>query len=200
VVGLDRDGARLLRNIVLAVLPAAVSGLLLEHWIDQHLFSTAAVAVAAVLGGVFMLWVDRWQRASGWRQGPERSPASLKPREALLVGVMQCVAMWPGMSRSMMTIAGGYFVGLSPKRSAEFSFLVGLATLTGAGILKGYKTGPAMIQVFGWSPVLLGLAVAFVAAALSIKVLVALLTRFGFAPFAFYRFALAAALVIFLVR
>jgi len=198
VLGMDRDGARLLRNIVLAVLPAAVFGLLLERRIEEWLFGPVAVAVAAAGGAVFMLWVDRWRRRSTWHNAESRKPAELRPHEALLIGSLQCVAMWPGISRSMMTIAGGYFVGLSPVRSAEFSFLVGLATLTGAGILKGAKTGPAMIEVFGWAPVLLGLAVAFVAAALAIKVLVALLTRFGLTPFAYYRFALAAGLLIFI--
>ena len=198
VLGMDRNGARLLRNIVIAVLPAAVLGLLLERRIEEWLFGPIAVAIAAAGGAVFMIWVDRWRRRSTWAQAESRTPAELRPHEALLVGSMQCVAMWPGVSRSMMTIAGGYFVGLSPTRSAEFSFLVGLATLTGAGILKGAKTGPAMIEVFGWSPVLLGLVVAFISAVLAIKVLVALLTRFGLTPFAYYRFVLAAGLLVYL--
>lgn len=193
-IGMDREGTKLLRNVVLGVLPAAVLGLLLDDWIGEKLFGTWPVIVALVGGAILMFYVDRRQRASQWNQSNGRKPSELRPSEALLVGGLQCVAMWPGTSRSMMTIVGGYIVGLKPAQAAEFSFLVGLPTLAGAALLKGYKAGPAMIDVFGWSPVLLGTFVAFVSAALAIKVLVAALTRFGLAPFAVYRVVMAVAL------
>jgi undecaprenyl-diphosphatase len=104
--------------------------------------------------------------------------------------------MWPGTSRSMMTIVGGYVVGLKPAQAAEFSFLLGLPTLAGAALLRGYKSGPAMLEVFGWTPVLVGILVAFVSAALAIKFLVAALTRFGLTPFAIYRLIVALALLL----
>lgn len=192
--GMDRNGAKLLRNIVIAVIPAAILGLTLEHWIEKHLFNIPAVIGALVVGAGLMIVVDRWQRRSRWSQASSRQPYELRPSEALLVGSLQCVAMWPGTSRSMMTIVGGYVVGLKPVQAAEFSFLIGLPTLAGAALLKGWKTGPAMIDVFGWSPVLLGILVAFISAALAIKVLVAALTRFGLTPFALYRILLAVAL------
>ncbi len=192
--GMNRNGAKLLRNIALAVLPAALLGLTLENWIDAHLFSIKAVIGALVVGAALMYMVDRWQRRSRWSQVSTRQPHELRPSEALLVGGLQCVAMWPGTSRSMMTIVGGYCVGLKPAQAAEFSFLVGLPTLAGAALLKGVKTGPAMLEVFGWGPVLLGIVVAFVAAALAIKALVTALTRFGLTPFAVYRVLLALAL------
>jgi undecaprenyl-diphosphatase len=194
--GMDRNGAKLLRNVGLAVLPAAVFGLTLENWIDANLFSIKAVIGALVVGAVLMFVVDRWQRHSRWGQANTRQPHELRPSEALLVGGMQCLAMWPGTSRSMMTIVGGYCVGLKPVQAAEFSFLVGLPTLAGAALLKGYKSGPAMLEVFGWGPVLLGIFVAFVSGALAIKVLVAALTRFGLSPFAVYRLVLAGALCV----
>jgi undecaprenyl-diphosphatase len=195
-IGMDREGTKLLRNVVLGVLPAGVLGLLADDWIDAHLFSVGAVIAALVAGAVLMFYVDRRRRESQWCQSNGRKPSELRPSEALLVGGLQCVAMWPGTSRSMMTIVGGYIVGLKPAQAAEFSFLLGLPTLGGAALLKGYKAGPAMLEVFGWSPVLLGTFVAFVSAALAIKVLVAALTRFGLAPFAIYRIVLAAALAI----
>ena len=167
--GMDRNGAKLLRNVALAVLPAAVFGLTLEHWIEKHLFSMGAVIGALVVGAVLMIAVDRWQRRSRWNQASSRQAHELSPREALLVGGLQCVAMWPGTSRSMMTIVGGYCVGLKPAQAAEFSFLVGLPTLAGAALLKGYKSGPAMLEVFGWGPVVLGIVVAFISGALAIK-------------------------------
>ena len=194
VCGMDREGARLLRNIVIGVLPAAVFGLTLEHWIEKHLFSIWAVVFALVAGAALMFYVDRRRRSSQWGQSNGRKPSELLPSEALLVGGLQCIAMWPGTSRSMMTIVGGYIVGLKPARAAEFSFLLGLPTLAGAALLKGVKAGPAMLEVFGWYPVLLGTFVAFVSAALAIKVLIAALTRVGLAPFAVYRIILAVVL------
>jgi undecaprenyl-diphosphatase len=98
----------------------------------------------------------------------------------------------------MTTIVGGYFAGLDPRRAAEFSFLLGFVTLTAATVYKSYKGGAAMIQVFGWSNVLLGAAVAAVTAALSVRFLVGWLTRHGLAAFAWYRLVLAAALAVLL--
>ncbi len=190
-LGMDREGAKLLRNIALGVLPAVVFGLLLDDWIEAMLFGIWPVIVALVAGAFLMFSVDRRRRRSQWALSNGRRPSELRPSEALLVGVMQCVAMWPGTSRSMMTIVGGYIVGLKPAQAAEFSFLVGLPTLAGAALWKGVKGGPAMIEVFGWSPVLLGTFVAFVSAALAIKILIAALTRYGLTPFAVYRIVLA---------
>lgn len=195
-VGLDREGTKLLRNIVLGVLPAVVCGLTLDDWIEAKLFGFWPVVAALVAGAAFMIYVDRRRKHSQWHQSNGRKPAELRPSEALFVGALQCVAMWPGTSRSMMTIVGGYIVGLKPAQAAEFSFLLGLPTLAGAALLKGWKTGPAMLEVFGWAPVLLGILVAFGAAALAIKFLVATLTRFGLTPFAVYRIVLAVALVL----
>ncbi len=196
VIGMDREGARLLRNIIIGVLPAALLGLTIDDWIDAHLFSVPAVIGALVVGALLMFYVDQRQKRSQWVQSNGRKPSELRPSEALLVGSLQCVAMWPGTSRSMMTIVGGYVVGLKPAQAAEFSFLLGLPTLAGAALLKGIKGGPAMIEVFGWTPVLCGTLVAFVSAALAIKLLVAALTRFGLTPFAVYRLIVAGALLL----
>jgi undecaprenyl-diphosphatase len=94
----------------------------------------------------------------------------------------------------MMTIVGGYFAGLDPRRSAEFSFLLGFVTLSAASVYKGYKSGAAMIQVFGWSNVIIGAVVAAFTAAICVRFLVSWLTRHGLALFAWYRLALAAVL------
>jgi undecaprenyl-diphosphatase len=94
----------------------------------------------------------------------------------------------------MMTIVGGYFMGLDGKRAAEFSFLLGFLTLSGATVLKSYESGAAMIAVFGWSHVALGCVVAAVTAAVCVRWLVGWLTRQGLALFAYYRLAVAAVL------
>jgi undecaprenyl-diphosphatase len=101
------------------------------------------------------------------------------------------------MSRSMVTIVGGYLAGLSPAKAAEFSFVVGLPVLAGAALLRSIKSGPAMIEVFGWGNVLLGMFVAAVSALVAVKFLVHIISRYGLAFFAWYRLALALVLVIF---
>jgi undecaprenyl-diphosphatase len=191
LLGQNAAGLRLLRNIVLAFLPCAVVGFLLHDWIDEHLFSIQAVIVALVSGAVLMVAAERWRRDQVGKN-PRLEPCDLSSKQALSVGLMQCFALWPGMSRSMVTMVGGYFSGLSPAKAAEFSFLIGLPTLAGAAVLKGVSAGPAMITVFGWAHVLLGGIIAAISAGLSVKFLVRYLTRHGLGVFAAYRVLLAA--------
>jgi undecaprenyl-diphosphatase len=196
LLGRSRPGLLLLRNVVLAVLPAAVIGLLAADWINDHLFSEKVVIAAQVIGAFVMFWAESWRKKNSGVGSNRNEPANLTPPKSLGIGFAQCVAMWPGMSRSMVTIVGGYLAGLPPVRAAEFSFLVGLPTLGGAALLKGIKTGPAMIQVFGWGNMLLGCFVAAICAAIAVKFLVALLSRHGLAAFAWYRLAFAAVLAV----
>ena len=191
--GLDPAGRQLLINLIIAFIPAAGIGFLAHDWIDQHLFSIRAVVIAQVAGAFLMFYAESWRRRRV-AAGTATETVNLTPGKAAPIGVLQCVAMWPGTSRSMMTIVGGYFVGLDPRRSAEFSFLLGFVTLTAASIYKGYRSGGAMIQVFGWSSVLLGAVVAAITAAICVRFLVHWLTRHGLSVFAWYRLALAAAL------
>ncbi len=192
--GRDPAGRRLLRNLLIAVIPSAILGLALGRWISAHLFSIGAVVAAQVVGAVFILWAERYRRRRE-AQAPAADPGTeLTPRQALNIGLLQCVALWPGTSRSMMTIVGGYLAGLDPRRSAEFSFLLGLVTLTAATALKSYESGAAMIQVYGWPHILLGCVVAAVTAALAVRFLVTWLSRHGMAVFAWYRLAFAAVL------
>lgn len=193
LLGRDPAGRRLLVNVLIAFLPAAIIGLLAHDWIDEHLFSVRTVIIALVVGAGLMLFAEAWRRrrpavAAGT---PEKE---LTPVAAAGIGLLQCFAMWPGMSRSMTTIVGGYFAGLDPRRSAEFSFLLGFVTLTAAAGYKSLRSGPAMIQVFGWSHVILGAVVAAITAALCVRFLVHWLTRHGLGIFAWYRLALAAVL------
>lgn len=199
LLGRDPAGLRLLGNLLLAFTPAAIIGLALHDWIDEHLFSVAAVIGAQVAGAFLIFWAEAYRKRRGQVLPTTHAhePIQLTSRQALNIGLLQCVALWPGTSRSMMTIIGGYLAGLDPKRSAEFSFLLGLVTLGAATVFKSYKSGAAMIDVFGWSHVLIGCAVAAVTAALAVKFLVGWLSRHGMIIFAYYRLAFAAVLAAF---
>ena len=194
--GRSSAGLRLLRNVLLAFFPVAVVGLLFGDLVDRYLYSTLGVAAAAAIGAFVILWAERWREANAGVGRTKGDPADLTPRKALGVGFAQCLALCPGASRSMLTIVGGYLAGLGPGKAAEFSFLVGLPTLGGAACYKGLQSGPAMIEVFGWGSVLLGMAVAAVSALISVKFLVHLITRYGLAFFAYYRLVLALVLVV----
>jgi undecaprenyl-diphosphatase len=195
--GRSSSGFRLLRNVLLAFAPVAVIGFALHDLIDKYLFSVQAVIAALVAGALLMFWAERWRRQNSGIGFSKGDPADLTTRKALGIGFAQCFALWPGTSRSMVTIVGGYLAGLTPVKAAEFSFLVGLPTLAGAAVYKSYKSGAAMIEVFGWSSVLLGALVAAISAALAVKFFVRFLSRNGLALFAYYRLALALVLTVF---
>ncbi len=192
IMGKSREGLLLGRNLLVAFIPAVVIGLTIEDLVDKYLFNHWPVLVALIAGAVLMLAVESWRaRRSAGFGGPEADLHELTVRQSLLIGLLQCVALWPGTSRSMMAIVGGYIAGLSPRRADEFSFLLGLPTLGGAAFYKGFKYGPEIIADLGWGPMSLGVVVAAVSAAISVKWLVGYLGRHGLALFAWYRIALA---------
>ncbi len=190
-LGRDEAGRRLLLHVLVAFVPAAAVGFIAHDWIDAHLFSIPTVIAAQVGGAILMLAIDRWHR----RQTPSQiGTDALTLRQAAGIGCLQCAALVPGTSRSMTTIVGGYLAGLAPAQAAEFSFLLGFVTLSAASVYKGWRSGGAMLQVFGWTPVLIGGLVATVVAALCVRFLVGWLTRRGLGIFAWYRLAVAAVL------
>lgn len=192
LLGRNPEGLRLLRNIMAAFAPAAAAGLLLGEFIESALFGVVPVIAALFFGALLMLWTQRrYASAHASPHSPRTRLENMRARSALLIGILQCVAMWPGTSRSMMTIVGGYAVGLRPADSARFSFLLGLVTLSAASAYKILKDGDALLRAVSSGPLLLGMAVAFAAAAVSVRWLVEFLTRRGLAPFAYYRIALA---------
>ncbi len=219
LIGRDAAGRRLLINLIVAFLPALALGPLLKDTITTNLFHPTPVLAALLLGGVWMIWLDRRDRrrrraATGDPEddNPADAPGltidQLDTSRALAIGLFQVVAMWPGTSRSMMTIAGGTLLGMRPKDAAEFSFLLGLPTLGGACVYslgKDYLESRAAGEPFfierlgGWTPALVGVAVATISAALAVKWLVAFLNRHGLGPFGVYRILLAIAMFILIV-
>lgn len=205
VLGRDEKGLLLLINLGIAFLPAAVIGLLAHDYIEAKLFRPSPVLAAVLLGGLYMMTVEAWRDGKFSARRTEMSlgeVTDVTPRQALVVGLLQCIAMWPGVSRSMMTITGGYLIGLKPKAAAEFSFLLGLPTLGAATLYSLYKNlkhahatgGQNLFEQLGYTSCAVGLAVACVSAALAVKWLVGFLNRRGLHPFGWYRVALFAVL------
>lgn len=203
LAGRDNAGFALFLNLLIAFLPAGLLGPLLDDWLEANLFFAGPVLAALLLGGVLMILIDQWR--SGRFGLPRRTGAGLEdltPRQALFIGAMQCVAMIPGTSRSMMTIAGGMLAGLRPVAAAEFSFLLGLPTLGGACLFKlaknlygSHRDGtPNLFEQLGVGNTIVGLAVATVSAALAIRWLVAFLNKNGLSVFGYYRIALCVVL------
>ena len=202
LLGKDPAGFRLVVNIGIAFVPAAVLGVLLDDWIEARLFRPGPVVGALAVGGLYMLVLEAWRGGKFSRVRSSHAEIGideLTPQRALIIGLMQCIAMWPGTSRSMMTITAGYLVRLRPAAAAEFSFLLGLPTLGGACVYKlakdlmrdGHDGHVSMFKSIGVMPILLGVAVATLSAVLAIRWLVAFLNRRGLAPFGWYRLLLA---------
>ncbi len=195
LLGRNPEGFRLLRNLIAAFLPAAVVGLLFHDFIESQLFGVKPVIFALAAGALLMLAMQKYydKRQFAGKRYPKLEDMTLS--QAVVIGALQCVAMWPGTSRSMMTILGGYIAGLKPADSARFSFLLGLVTLSAAAAYKTYKDGAAVVEALSFGPLAMGMFVAFISAAVSVHWMVGFLTRKGLAPFAYYRLVLAAILI-----
>ena len=196
-LGKHSVGLKLAMNLMIAFLPAAVLGFMFDDMIEAALFKSIPVIGALAVGGVLMIVAARWQR-NAFQEGTGKSFINIEHltwKHALIIGLLQCLAMWPGTSRSMMTIVGGMAVGMKPKHAAEFSFLLGLPTLGGATVFKLVKDSEAL-STLSVGPMLIGILVAFISAAIAIKWFVAYLSKHGLALFGWYRIVLATVLAI----
>jgi undecaprenyl-diphosphatase len=195
LMGKDPAGQRLAGCIITAFVPAALLGMLFNDRIEQHLFGVKPVIAAWIVGGVAILVLSRWINAR--REG--RDLSTLTAGSALVIGLFQCLAMWPGTSRSLVTILGGLLVGLSLSAAVEFAFLLGVLTLGAAAGYSAMKQGNGMIAAYGWPVLLAGFFTAWISAAIAVKWMVAYLNRHGMAVFAWWRFAAAGLAAIFLL-
>ena len=190
LVGRNPAGRKLLINVVSAFMPAAVVGLLLHKIIKTYLQSTIPVVAALAVGGIVMILFERSSMAKARRQSGFGLHL-LSVKHAVIIGFAQCVSMWPGTSRSMMTILAGMAVGMNPVAAAEFSFLLGLPTLLAATAFKIKKEGHLLAAHIDLTSMVLGGVVAAVTAAFAVKALIGWLNRHGLTPFGWYRIALA---------
>lgn len=195
-VGRNEAGQRLLINLLSAFVPAAVLGLLLEKPIKKYLFGGDEwglwpVVAAWFAGGMAILVVSLVRRRRGTSPTSGFDLEQLTIRMALIVGFAQCIAMWPGVSRSLITIVGGVLVGLSLPAAVELSFLLGVITLTAATAYDALKHGPEMLATYGATPLLIGFGAAWLSAVLAVKWMVGYLKSHGMEIFGWYRVALA---------
>ncbi len=199
LIGKDAAGRRLLFNVAAGFLPAAVLGLLFNKIIKSYLFGPWPVVVAWLVGGLAILAVSWRNRARQQGSQPGRLLDDMTWRMALIIGFAQCIAMWPGVSRSLVTIVGGLMVGLSMTAAVEYSFLLGVVTLGAATAYDTLKHGQLMLQTFDHYSLIIGVVVAFIAAVISVKWMVRYLSRHGLALFGYYRVGIAIAATVFLL-
>lgn len=204
LVGRDESGRRLLVNLVSAFIPAAILGLLLEKPIKKYLFGGDAwgmwpIVAAWLIGGLAILAVSFIRKRRGTSPATGSDLDHLTIRMALVVGLAQCIAMWPGVSRSLITIVGGMLVGLSLPAAVELSFLLGVITLSAATAYDALKHGAEMLETFGFVPLLTGFVAAWLSAVLAVKWMVGYLKSHGMEIFGWYRVLLALAVAVWLL-
>lgn len=201
--GRNAEGRHLLITLVIAFVPSAALGVLFDDKIEEALFGPWPVIAAWVAGGALILVLERTGRipdrgVPGAEPGHDRLSA-ITYQQALIIGLAQCAALWPGTSRSLATILGALLVGVALPAAVEFSFLLGFATLSAATGYKLVKDGGNLVDQFGVADPLIGAAFAFGAAVLAIKWLLTYLERHDLSIFAWYRFVVAGLAILLLV-
>lgn len=179
------------KRLIVAFIPAAVLGFMLDDFIDSLLSNVIIVALALIAGGIILLFIDKWI--------PDKEESQdVDIPKAFRIGLFQCIAMVPGVSRSAATIIGGLYSGLNRKAAAEFSFFLAVPTMFAATLYKVYSfakagTGIAPDQV---QTLIAGNIIAFIVAALAIRSFIGFLTRHGFKLFGYYRIALGIFIIV----
>jgi undecaprenyl-diphosphatase len=180
----DPRARRFVVSLLLAFLPAALVGVLLHDWIKQVLFDSPRVqCISLIVGGVVLLFIDRWAPAP-----TRKEPMALPLATSLAIGLFQCLAIIPGVSRSGATIVGSMLMGVEKRAAAEFSFFLAIPTMAGAFVVDAWESRDQLVSS-NISLVAVGFAVAFVVALVVIRGMLAIVSRRGFAPFGWLRIA-----------
>ncbi len=183
-------------KVVVAVLPSAVLGLLLDDWMDDHLYIYWVVALALVVYGVAFIFMERINKKRAFKI---ENVFAIDYRTALLIGAFQCLSLIPGTSRSGATILGAIILGVSRPAGAEFSFFLAIPTMLGASALKLLKFILSGVSATGTeiAILLVGTVVSFIVSVLVINGLVAFVRKHSFAPFGIYRIVLGTLVLLF---
>ncbi|MEM1107210.1 MAG: undecaprenyl-diphosphate phosphatase [Planctomycetota bacterium] len=202
----DEPGFRIGLNMLVAFMPAAIIGLLLGEWIESKLFGMWPIVIAWFVGGVAILATAWYRRRRLAQEGKGADLDAMTWRMALGIGLIQCIAMWPGTSRSLVTIVGGVLVGMSLASAVEFSFLLGVITLCAATVYKAVLDTAvvivdgqpqemvmvlAMAHEYGWLNMAIGSVAAWASAVAAVTWMVAYLKKHGMEVFGYYRIAIA---------
>jgi undecaprenyl-diphosphatase len=190
----EKQAQQFALNVLIAFIPAVVLGLLFGKAIKAHLFTPVVVATTFIIGGFIILWAERLQKTSttGVRVN---SVDDMSPMDAIKVGLVQCLAMIPGTSRSGATIIGGMLMGLSRKAATDFSFFLAMPTLIGAGVYSLYKER-ALLSMADVPLFAVGLVFSFISAWLCVRWLLRYISTHDFVPFAYYRIAFGVVVLI----
>ncbi|MEH7113866.1 undecaprenyl-diphosphate phosphatase [Neobacillus niacini] len=189
----EQAGGRLkLTQVIVGLIPAGVFGVLVEDYIDEHLFSTGTVLIGLVIGAIFMIIADRF----GPKNPKVQSVDQITYKQALTIGLIQCFSLWPGFSRSGSTISGGVLIGLSHRAAADFTFIMAVPIMAGASFLSLLKNWQYM-TLDALPFFIAGFVSAFIFALISIRFFLKLIDKIKLVPFAIYRIVLA--LIIYLV-
>lgn len=187
-LGHDARARRFVLNVAIGFLPAVILGLLFGKAIKAHLFTPTVVASTFIIGGFIILWAEKRQQSSAAGAVRIHSVDDMTPLDALKVGLVQCLAMVPGTSRSGATIIGGMLMGLSRKAATDYSFFLAIPTLIGAGAYSLLKERALLsvddIPMFG-----VGLLFSFLSAWVCVRWLLRYISSHSFTPFAYYRIA-----------
>jgi undecaprenyl-diphosphatase len=190
LVGIDPDGRAFLIRLVVAFLPAAFIGVLAGDAMKSALFGPVPVTIAWLVGGAFLL---KWKPTVG-----SVALHEMPIRAALIIGCAQSIALWPGVSRSLVTLVAALAVGLSMSAAIEFSFLLGLITLSSATALDLTKHGSELVDQFGILAPVIGLVCAFITAVIAVKWMVGYLESHSLRVFGWYRLAIGTVSVVLL--
>ena len=185
------------RNLLVGFMPAAVIGLAVKDQIDIMLESPLVVAWALLVGGVAMIGLEK-----AVRLGEDSGVAAIPLKKVIGIGFIQCLAMIPGTSRSGATILGALAMGVGRKTAAEFSFFLAVPTMLGAATVKILSEPEKLLAgggLIGWNEIALGFVAAFLAALVVIRAFVTYVSRFGFAPFGWYRIVIGSAALVWLL-
>jgi undecaprenyl-diphosphatase len=188
----DKTSIAFVRNLLIAFFPAVILGLAFGDQIDALLENAVVVAWALIIGGFAILIIEKLAKTE-----EVAGVAALSVKRSIMIGLAQCLAMIPGVSRSGATILGAMAMGVDRKTAAEFSFFLALPTLTGATILQLFKHR-SEVTADSVGLIAIGFCVSFIVALIVIKLFLSVVTRFGFGPFAWYRIAAGSAALVWL--
>jgi len=193
----DPTSVRFVRNLLVAFLPAAVIGLVLHKQIEKLLGSPLTVAIALIVGGVAIIGIERTVK-----EGRIKGVAEIPLSKVIGIGFVQCLAMIPGVSRSGATILGALSLGVERRTAAEFSFFLAIPTMLGATVLELVTKRHELMAAnsVGFGLIGIGFVVAFVVALLVVRWFVGLVGKTGFSPFGWYRIAVGALALVFLLK